>query len=143
MIWIQGLLGVLLAVLAIEDTKHQKINILAIGLGYILGIAGLVIYGQPRMGSIVGGIGIGLAICLLHWATQKGFGLGDGMLAVLIGICMGMEFTVICLGMAFFLASCVALILCGLKKAGRKSTMPFVPFLFLGYMMTLCIKGGG
>lgn len=143
MIWIQGLLAVLLAVFTIGDIKYKKINIWGIGLGYILGIAGGIIYGQSRIRSLAGGIGIGLAVCLLHWVTQKGIGLGDGMLAVLIGICTGAEFTVICLCASFFLASCAALVLCCLKKAGRKSRIPFVPFLFLGYMITLGMKGGG
>lgn len=143
MIWIQSLLGILLAVLAIEDVRHQKISIGIVGMGYILGTAGLIVYGQFQIKSIAGGIGLGLAVCLLHWITQKGIGLGDGMLAVLIGICTGTEFTVICLCAAFFLASFLALILCCVKKAGPKSRMPFVPFLFLGYMMTLGMKGGG
>lgn len=143
MIWIQGLLAVLLAALAIEDIKYKKINIGCIGVGYILGMTGLIICGQSRFRSLAGGIGIGLAVCLLHWITQKGIGLGDGMLAVLIGICTGAEFTIICLCAAFFLASFVALTLCCLKRMGRKGRIPFVPFLFLGYMITLGMKGGG
>ena len=143
MIWIQGLLAILLAVLAIEDIKYKKINIWSIGMGYILGIAGFAIYGQSRIRSLAGGIGIGLAVCLLHWITQKGIGLGDGMLAVLIGGCIGAKFTIICLCAAFFLASFAALLLCCFRKMGRKSRIPFVPFLFLGYMITLGMEGGG
>lgn len=143
MIWIQGLLAILLAALAIGDIKYKKINIWGIGVGSILAIVGLIICGQSRIRSLAGGIGIGLAVCLLHWVTQKGIGLGDGMLAVLIGICTGAEFTIICLCTAFFLASFVALALCFFKKMGRKSRIPFVPFLFLGYMITLGMKGGG
>lgn len=142
MIWIQNFLGILLAGLSIQDIKCQKVNIWAVGTGYMIGIAGLAISGQLSVKSMAGGAGIGLMVCLLHWGTQKGIGLGDGMLAVLIGVCTGAEFTVFCLCAAFFLASLVALALYCMKKAGRKSRLPFVPFLFLGYMITLCMKGG-
>jgi len=143
MVSIEISLGVLLAAFAIEDLKYKSIRILPFIGAFLPGILHFVIYHVPEGKSILGGIGVGGILCLLCWATQKSIGFGDGLVTALIGIYTGLKFTVICLCAAFFLAALAALTLCCLKKVKKKEKIPFIPFLFLGYVLVFCMRGGG
>lgn len=134
-------LGILLLSLAIEDFRKKKIMVLPVAAAFLLGILHLAINDSLELKSAIGGAGIGVILCILSWVTKKQIGLGDGLVTAVMGIYMGMKFTLLSLCMAFFLVSPTALILCCLKKVKKKDRLPFIPFLFLGYVITVWMKG--
>ena len=84
------------------------------------------------------GIIPGLATTLLAHLTDENIGYGDGLLIISLGIAMGFKNTFFVCCIAFVLSGMVALILIFRKKSG-KQTLPFIPFIFISYIILLTI----
>ena len=74
----------------------------------------------------------GLALLAMAALFRDKMGFGDGLMALLFGPAFGLQRMVTGLFLAFFFSGLVSLVLIALKKAGRKSTIPFLPFLTAG-----------
>lgn len=141
--WIELPLCLLLGALAITDYKSKKIPLWPIVTVLCVGILNLFLQYGRDWKSILGGAGMGAAICILSKATGNRIGMGDGLVITVIGIFMGVKLTFICMSGAFFLASLVALFLLFIKKAGRKDKMPFIPYIFAAYIILIYMQRGG
>lgn len=84
------------------------------------------------------GIIPGLAAILLAYLTDENIGYGDGLLIISLGIALGFKNTFFVCCIAFVLSGTVALILIFKKKSGQY-TLPFVPFIFISYILMLTI----
>jgi prepilin signal peptidase PulO-like enzyme (type II secretory pathway) len=74
---------------------------------------------------------------LLYLITKgKGMGLGDVKLAVFMGLFLGGQKVILAFYIAFVIGALVSLILMFFKKAGRKTLIPFGPFLILGVLVS-------
>ncbi len=87
--------------------------------------------------SILSGLLPGLFVLLLAYLTKESIGSGDGILLCAFGLFAGFAETIAVFGMALFLSAVTAMALLVLKRAGRKTELPFVPFLCGGYMICL------
>lgn len=93
--------------------------------------------GKESFLSLAGGIIIGLVVLGISKLTKNGIGTGDGLLLCVTGVYLGfwknleMFFMALCLA-----AACSALLLIT-KRAGRKTQIPFVPFLGIAYLILL------
>lgn len=63
---------------------------------------------------------------------KKGMGFGDVKLAVFMGLLLGYPKIIVAFYIAFVVGAVVSLFLIIFKKAGRKTQIPFGPFLILG-----------
>lgn len=101
--------------------------------------AGLVytgIFGNTWSESLLGAVtGSGL-LGLLYLMSRGGMGLGDVKFAGVLGIWTGFPGIVVNLYLAFFLGGTVALLLCALHKANRKTKLPFGPCLCAGAVLS-------
>lgn len=101
--------------------------------------AGLVytgIFGNTWSESLLGAVtGTGL-LGLLYLMSRGGMGLGDVKFAGVLGIWTGFPGIVVNLYLAFFLGGTVALLLCALHKANRKTRLPFGPCLCAGAVLS-------
>lgn len=101
--------------------------------------AGLVytgIFGNTWSESLLGAVtGSGL-LELLYLMSRGGMGLGDVKFAGVLGIWTGFPGIVVNLYLAFFLGGTVALLLCALHKANRKTRLPFGPCLCAGAVLS-------
>lgn len=79
------------------------------------------------IGSLVGG---GL-LFLINCLSRGGIGWGDIKFAIVIGIWLGWQYTLITLLLAFILGGIVGILLIVSKRKGRKDYIPFGPFLSL------------
>lgn len=88
---------------------------------------------QSAATSLVGGL-LGFCFLAVSYITREAVGYADSILLIILGIFFGAEELLILMLVAFGTAALVALvgIVCG--KWNRKKTLPFVPFLLLGYM---------
>ncbi len=74
---------------------------------------------------------------LLHFFTKgRGMGLGDVKLAIFMGLFLGGQKTILAFYIAFIFGALISLILMILKKANKKTLVPFGPFLILGTIVT-------
>ena len=82
------------------------------------------------------GIALGGVFFLIGFLTKEAVGKGDAAMIGICGAALGLSATVmvLCIGLVF--ASIVSLLLLCLGKAGRKSRIPFFPFLAMGELTT-------
>jgi leader peptidase (prepilin peptidase)/N-methyltransferase len=74
----------------------------------------------------------GVVMLLVAFLSREGIGYGDGLLALSIGPGLGAEVMLYGICGALFLSSVISGILLVLRKAGRNTRIPFVPFMTLG-----------
>lgn len=141
--WIEWSLCLLLGALAITDSKNKEIPIWSIVPVLCIGILNLHLQHYRDWKSILGGISVGVTLCLLSKATNSRIGMGDGFVIAEIGMFMGAKLTFFCMSAAFFLASFAALFLLCRKKAGKNYKMPFIPYIFAAYTIIICMQRGG
>lgn len=90
--------------------------------------------GEVSWQSRLGGAMVGVILLLFGYFSKEAIGIADGAVVLVCGVAFGLYETVT---MTFF-AACYAgissVILLLIKKAGKKSRIPFLPFLLLGYL---------
>lgn len=119
--------------LALQDKKYLGIS--RIGLITASGIllfAGC--FGKVGWQSRLGGAAVGAVLLLLGFLSKEAIGYGDGMLVFICGIAYGFYETMALCFFAAAYAGCFSGILLMVRKAGRKTRIPFLPFLLLGYI---------
>jgi len=94
---------------------------------------GLRLLADSIYGLLIGG---GLFL-LVYIISRKGLGGGDVKFMAVAGLYLGFAGTVPSILYGTVLAAITGLILIALKRIGRKDTMPLVPFLFAGIMITM------
>lgn len=85
--------------------------------------------------TVLFGIIPGIVCLLISYVSREQIGYGDGWAILLMGALLGISRVMKLLLAAFSLLTVIAIFLLITKKAKRKSTIPFIPFLFLGYLM--------
>lgn len=82
----------------------------------------------------------GLVSLGLAFLTREQIGYGDGWVILLMGILIGVKRVLATVTAAFVLVFICSLILVVIRKAKKKTTLPFIPFLFAGYLLIIAIK---
>ncbi len=84
-----------------------------------------------------------VAYSICYYFAKKGFGLGDIKVLIILGVAVGFVASY----KIFIYALIIAAISLGVaylaNKISRKKMIPFIPFIFLGYLSYLCLKVGG
>lgn len=131
---IKIILLVMLGVYAIEDIRKRTISISFLPLFGLAG-AGLHLF-QRDMGivSILLGMVVGAGLIGICFLTRESIGLGDGLIFLVTGVFLGGSANVELLLFSLLYAAVFSLgaLIVGKKK--RKQEIPFIPFVFLGYL---------
>lgn len=82
----------------------------------------------------------GLGVLLLSVIIPGSIGKGDGYLLCISGLALGVQccFSILCYGL--FLAGGTAAVLLAVHKVKRDTKLPFAPFLFGGFVLTVLQK---
>jgi leader peptidase (prepilin peptidase)/N-methyltransferase len=84
------------------------------------------------------GIGVGLgALLVIYVLSRGGFGEGDVKFGAFMGAALAWKMVAVALPVAFFAGGAVGLVLLALRLRGRKSLIPFGPFLAGAMVITL------
>ena len=115
-------------ILSLSDIRTKKLPVKILLIDGVIALLFCVIYNEPNGFYILQSIGPGGVLLLLSKITKESIGYGDGIVVMLIGLFCGTLFTVVTVGVAFFLSGIYAVFLLW-KRRGDK--MPFLPFLLL------------
>lgn len=86
-----------------------------------------------RLLGLLPGIGVlGLSVVL-----HGGIGKGDGYLLCISGMALGIEQNTVLFFYGLFLAGVTSAVLLVFKRVKRNTKLPFVPFLFAGFLLTV------
>lgn len=133
------LVGVVLSVCAIEDWFTKKISVWC----PVTGLMTAVVI-RLREGSFMDlgcwlGVLIGILFFLLAIISRERIGKGDGLVLIVCGFCLSWKATLsLVLGsMILFLTVGVLKVIC--QNTRRDTTMAYIPFLWVMFMVSLII----
>ncbi len=138
----EGVLFGFLTVCSLQDMKEKKVKL---GVLFWFAILGLVIHlvtFQQSLSEMAGGMLVGGGVLLLSFLTRESIGKGDGLLLMVTGLYLGMRQNMLLLLIGIFLAGICALFLFVFGKKRKKDDIPFIPFLFAGYLCMLGMQYG-
>jgi leader peptidase (prepilin peptidase)/N-methyltransferase len=114
--------------------------------GIVLLVPVAAFAGEPQrlIWGTVGAVGAFLALAVLHFVADGGFGFGDVRLGAVLGWYLawqGLRYVPIGLAIAFILSAVTGISLIALRRAGPNSAIPFGPFLAVGAVLALVLGG--
>lgn len=140
-VWMAGLVALTWIDLRTKRLPREITYTTAAIGGPLLVIAALVEDEPKRIWMTLLGAAIALAImALIYWASRGGMGDGDVRLAPLLGGYLGFlnpGFAPVGLFFGFVLGAVVGLGLMAVKRAGRRTALPFGPFLAAGAVLAV------
>lgn len=135
--------GVALALIDIDTKKLPNVLVLP---SYLVGGALLAVGGLGDSGSVVrallGGAAMYAAYYILAFVYPAGMGFGDVKLAGVLGAYTGfLGWGAWAFGLfaGFFLGGAFGLALIALGRGGRKSTIPYGPFMLAGALLAILV----
>ena len=134
----------LLSICGWSDYREKQISCIALWFGGIgISIISLIqiLSGNKLWWDSLGGAGIGIILVLLSIVTRQQIGMGDGILFVITGIGLGIANNTILLMSSLCITSVVSLALLSVKKVQRKTTVPFIPFVWLCFLIEVFCAG--
>ena len=105
------------------------ISVVLLMLGYLLSVS-CISYMQAGVGAVIGS-----TVLVASLFSDGCIGMADAVLTFLTGLLFGYIGSIEILMYAIFFAAIISIILITFGKADRKSHIPFVPFMFLGYVL--------
>jgi leader peptidase (prepilin peptidase)/N-methyltransferase len=138
------LLALALVILTDIDLEHRRLPVVVvypavvIGAGLlVLAAAGLHDWGAVARAAI-GGVGATVGFAIIFFAARGGMGFGDVRLAGLCGMFLaflGWRYFAVGFFLSFVIGGIVGIALLATRRAGRKTQIPYGPFLATGTMI--------
>ncbi len=128
-------IGILLLFTAIQDLRSKHISNWSILAGAVLICISIPFSHSLTLVDRGFGILVGILVILISKATKGKIGMGDGLLLSVTGLGLGFWGNLELFALALFAAAIVSIALLITRLANRKTSIPFVPFLFLGYIL--------
>lgn len=121
-----------------KDIRYRRVSLWTAAMFAMIGI-GNMIWEDRLNAEILPVIGIGAGLFAFSIATGGGLGMGDCWIVAALGLLIepGELFMTLCIGLC--LAAVWAGILLIFFAQNRKTEIPFVPFILLGYLGGLCL----
>lgn len=141
---------VILTGLSVSDIRNKKVSRKVLTLWGILTVIWKIVdlyqirvflekMEQTNVDDLAG-IGVGVLFLLVSKVTEEAIGYGDSVAIMILGGYLGFWKVVGVLAAAIFTSGVCSVIL---ALRGRVKTMPFFPFLTLGYILMLAEQRGG
>lgn len=128
-----------LAMLGIEDIRKKQVSVVPTLLLAAAGMVLSIISGDWNSWKVILRFLPGGITFLIAWMTRESIGYGDALVLLCIGCFLpGVQMINLCMA-AFTLSGLFALFLLLVRKKGRKTQVPFVPFLLAGYCVILLV----
>ncbi|HKL80101.1 MAG TPA: A24 family peptidase [Mobilitalea sp.] len=131
----KSLMGIMLLLTAIQDLYYKKISTWIVVIGTILLCICIPFCKELSLLDRALGLSVGAGVMLTSKATGGKIGMGDGLLLGVTGIGLGFWENLELFALSLFAAAIVSIILLAFKLADRKKSIPFVPFLLIGYII--------
>lgn len=121
-----------------KDLRKHRISIL-LTAGIFLAAVILRIW-RGEYAALAAGILPGVLLLGLSWITKESLGYGDGLVQSVLGALLGWKKALEILLGAFFLAAIFSAAALAAHRLGRKSELPFLPFIMSAYLVLLIFE---
>lgn len=136
---ISTIITIWLLLCSIQDIKKKKINTGLIIVGVLLLTIVTSLSGSITILNRLAGLSLGVILLGLCFVTRGQIGIGDGIILCITGLNLGFIKNSLLLLYALLGAAVFSAILIFFWHVSRHKTIPFVPFLFLGYLGVLIL----
>ncbi|MDD5935925.1 MAG: prepilin peptidase [Clostridiales bacterium] len=142
-----GMIGLFLLLLlcTIEDIRKKKIIIwhllLVVPFLIVDIIFNTIVTCNLSWIERLCGLGIGMIFMVLSKLTKGQVGMGDGYLIAVFGIMLGAWRNLEIITYSFLASAVISIILLSFFHFGKKRTIPFIPFLFFGFLCSFFLGG--
>ena len=130
----------MLILLSVSDLKSHTIPMLPVLVFAAVMAAVHLTAGDLPAVRIFTGMLPGLFLLAISLASRSSIGTGDGIAAAACGAAIGLSSELASLTAALVLCCAYSIVLLIRKKAGRKDTLPFLPFLTAGHILVLIME---
>lgn len=127
---------ILLASLTKQDLKEKRVSVNKILFFAILAVIYLFFSKNLIWQELCGRIFPGMLLLTLSLLSREGIGYGDGAVVMVLGLWIGMKYTLMVVCVGIFAAGIYSLF-CLIRKS--RSPFPFIPFLLLGMEVVLIV----
>ena len=134
---------VILVIASVEDVRKKEIAVWEIASCGVVSVAACisgVLHNDADALGIFMSLLPGIAILFIALMSGEGIGFGDGFLLLAAGPALGPFAAALGLLAALFAGSIFSGILVLVRKAGKSTRIPFVPFITLGMGVMLLEK---
>lgn len=135
--------GVLLIILGIQDIRFKTIKLKSLLWILPFFCLDVIFHTELLVWERLLGVLIGICLLVVSKVSRGQVGMGDGYVLCTIGATIGFSRNLELLCYSMFIAALAAMVLLVIKHYNKKQTMPFIPFLFLGYLGCFIVNGGG
>ena len=129
----------------ISDLRERRVSLCSVLLFALIG-GGLLLTKEGKMllydgeaspWRIAAGVGFGILLLLLSGASGGALGTGDALVAIVLGLYLGIDRVLLLFMAGFMLSGMVGFVMIMTKRAGKKSRLPLMPYLLAGYLILL------
>ncbi|MCR5097384.1 MAG: prepilin peptidase [Lachnospiraceae bacterium] len=128
--------------MSIEDIRKKTVPVIPMMLWGMAGVILHLYFGRISCERMLGGLITGITAYILSIATHEKIGKGDAVLLTVTGIYMGFWGNVFMLWLGLVLAAAAGACVMVLSDKDKSYELPFVPFLFAGFLITVLCNGG-
>lgn len=129
----------LLGICSWEDIKKREVTLSLICIYGIFGMLLHLFLDKIAIFDILGGMAIGIILLLIGKLFHQCVGYGDGFIILVSGIYLGMNKNIELLFYSVILSGIFSLILLCIFRKKKDYEIPFIPFVFLGYIGVLLL----
>lgn len=130
----------LLFMITIHDIKEKNIPVEWLIFGFIIGLIFLLFNPNVRLlDSLISPIIYFVLLFLLSKLFKGGIGFGDILIFALLSFLTGWKMTFTILILSLLSTGMLGIVLYIFKKVDKKTTLPFMPFIFLITLIVLWI----
>ena len=128
-------MGIYLLALAAEDMFKKSIPFLLLAAGAIPAAVSFFDGQSPSLTDRGLGLAVGLVLLVIAKLSKEMIGYGDAAVFCIAGITLGLRMTAIMTALSLFLLLVYAVTMLARGRLHRKSRVPFLPFVFAGYVL--------
>ncbi len=135
------MMGMLLH-MSVEDIRKRTVPVIPMMIWGMAGVLLHLYHGRISYVSMLGGLIPGIAVYILSILTHERIGKGDAILLIVTGVYMGFWGNIFMLWIGMILAAVGGVVSMTFFKKSKHYELPFVPFLFAGFLMIVLCNGG-
>ncbi len=127
----------LLSFEAVIDLKRREINIVFPIITGVFSVVFMLLSDDVSVASSLIGLAEGVLLIALSFITDGQIGSGDGIILAATGLMLGWKDNLIMFFFSCLISAFVAIGLMGIKKADKKTKIPFIPFMVPGFFLSV------
>ena len=124
-----------LGILGGEDLRTKKISMITVGIWAVIGTIVQLLNGDLMCANRLIAMVPGVLLYFFAKISEEKVGAGDACTIIVMGIYMDINELLIVGMFSITISGVVALLLIAIWKKKRDYEIPFIPFLFAGYLM--------